>query len=390
MKKQIAIMISVMIVICPCVFAEENVTDKLFIEFENYLHFKDDMLSYQLQALEYVDTFMQTQSYDDLMKARIAVQASMIEVKIKKVPGSVLSDNEYFMYEDMGADVGTLGECLAELSAEQLDTYRMLGNVYYFLTSETFYQPQFENYKKKLEYEKEIIMRDILDTVYFANDFLLVLGRGEEAAAFWKYMKTAMPALSLEVGAFIENEAELWELAEANQLEIEKCINELEVLSGLDEYVHDLIWRCSENNDFSEFRENRTSIQGMPEMTAVEPFWIDTMKTVIRYFYTDPETGAYSLFRINSDMNQKPTLLAVIHQDDGTFEKEDFVTFEDVFVYCETLIGDGWSFAYEIGEDNTVYCQLLKNDSKIQLEWTQEICTLYALNPVVEFVPFFY
>lgn len=366
------------LVFVPCAQCEQT-SERLYDELGNYLHFADRIYEDQLWVISYAEKFLETREFEDLLKARAAAQAAIRELSGMQAPVTVLMDDEYMAYVDRKLEMEAVDIAYENAAQQRDDAIVMLINIFEALMSDVYFEPLLELFQQELALERKLIEASARDEVYFSAYMLSQLGNGED---FWNYMRENLVVISRMMPESIGTEAENLDRADENMLLIEGWVDELEVLSGYDDYWILMMQESLETGDFSKFKSEATVIANQAPVMPLD-VWMNAYDSEYLYLYSDGEEKLY-MYPAGAQITNVPDTVKITAYD---------VTVDEIVGYVEMLADTDCSPVYEIAEKDGVqhlYVLAQKDGAKLMIIWNAAVTDVFLTSPLVDLVPSLY
>lgn len=378
MKKLFAMLLVLALMLMPFAGGEQE-NDRFYEEMGNYLHYVDRLIEDQLWAIRYTETFLENRTFDNLIIARTAVQAAMREIERMEVPVSVLTADEFDFYADLGVEVEAVEIAYENAGNMKRDALRFLMNLFESLLSDIYFLPLLETFTDELALEKLLLEAEARDTAYFAAYMLAQLQNGED---FWAYMRENLPVISVQMPESIASPEQILVLSDENLLRMEAWINELDVMSGYDDYWLDVFEEALETGDFSKIDEKCTQIENRGVMMPTDD-WMSAYTADYWYVYSD-EQGDMFFHPMGTEVTSVPNRVMIVAEG---------VSQNEILEYVETLGYAGCSIAYDIYEEDgmtKLFVIAEKDGEKLYLVWNELECVAYLMEPFADLLPSMY
>lgn len=366
-------------------FSEGN--DAIFNELGNYLLYADRLLEDELFAIQYVEKFNRTRTQDDLMIARCAVQSALREIRSMEIPEMSMTDDQYFSYMLEGAEVEALSLVYEYLEVIRDEKINMLTGMYHTLLADVYFEPALDNLMKEIELHLKDIKYDARDYVLMTNYLLIQLKNGGKTDAFWNAIKESTVVLRGEMDVFYEDKTEVARMAGENLDQMEDNIDRIEVLGGFEDFMLNITVEAAETGDLSVFKNNRTEIIGETQVFPM-PEWCLPTDMEYTYIFSEPGTDNLFIHTMGNEISYAPDRIKIYVSD---------ISFDDVLMYLESLIGLEYNVQHELSTENETikfYVIAEKGGCSLNIIWTETAAgsdiVLYLMPPAASLVPYLY
>ncbi|MBQ5770597.1 MAG: hypothetical protein IIW08_05410 [Clostridia bacterium] len=385
MKKILALIL----VFCAMIplFAYSEGNDAIFNELGNYLLYADRLLEDELFAIQYVEKFNRTRTQDDLLIARCAVQSALREIRSMEIPEMSMTDDQYFSYMLEGAEVEALSLVYEYLEVIRDEKINILTGMYHTLLADVYFEPALDNLMKDIGLHRKDIKYDARDYVLMTNYLLMQLKNGGKTDAFWNDIKESTVVLRGEMDVFYEDKTEVARMAGENLDQMEDNIDKLEVLGGFEDFMLNITVEAAETGDLSVFKNNRTEIIGETQVFPM-PEWCLPTDMEYTYIFSEPGTDNLFIHTMGNEISYAPDRIKIYVSD---------ISFDDVLMYLESLIGLEYNVQHELSTENEtikLYAIAEKGGCSLNIIWTEIAAgsdiVLYLMPPAASLVPYMY
>lgn len=366
-------------------FSEGN--DAIFNELGNYLLYADRLLEDELFAIQYVEKFNRTRTQDDLLIARCAVQSALREIRSMEIPEMSMTDDQYFSYMLEGAEVEALSLVYEYLEVIRDEKINMLTGMYHTLLADVYFEPALDNLMKDIGLHRKDIKYDARDYVLMTNYLLMQLKNGGKTDAFWNDIKESTVVLRGEMDVFYEDKTEVAKMAGENLDQMEDNIDRIEVLGGFEDFMLNITVEAAETGDLSVFKNNRTEIIGETQVFPM-PEWCLPTDMEYTYIFSEPGTDNLFIHTMGNEISYAPDRIKIYVSD---------ISFDDVLMYLESLIGLEYNVQHELSTENEtikLYAIAEKGGCSLNIIWTETAAgsdiVLYLMPPAASLVPYMY
>lgn len=362
-------------------FSESN--DAVFQELGNYLLYADRLLEDELFAIKYVEQFDKSRTQDDLLTARCAITSALNEIRHMALPEMSLSEDEYFSYMIAGAEVEALALLYENLSAIRDEKILTLTGMLDTMTLDVYFEPALDNLIEKTKRYRLDIEYDALDLVYMTNYLLLQLKDGGQTSDFWNTISKETAVLSGYMDVFFEDISLIPEKTSENLDRMKENIDEIDVLTGFEDYFLNITFEAIEKNDLSVFKDNRTEIAGEGTVFPF-PEWEKMPEAEYQYIFSEPETGNLFLHSMGQEILMPPDRIKITVPG---------ITIDDMQMYLDSLTLLEYNPVYEFSSEGdvlTLYLMAEKDESMLMVIWNKTETLLYLQPPVISLVPYMY
>lgn len=385
MKKILALIL----VFCAMIplFAYSEGNDAIFNELGNYLLYADRLLEDELFAIQYVEKFNRTRTQDDLLIARCAVQSALREIRSMEIPEMSMTDDQYFSYMLEGAEVEALSLVYEYLEVIRDEKINMLTGMYHTLLADVYFEPALDNLMKDIGLHRKDIKYDARDYVLMTNYLLMQLKNGGKTDAFWNDIKESTVVLRGEMDVFYEDKTKVAKMAGENLDQMEDNIDRIEVLGGFEDFMLNITVEAAETGDLSVFKNNRTEIIGETQVFPM-PEWCLPTDMEYTYIFSEPGTDNLFIHTMGNEISYAPDRIKIYVSD---------ISFDDVLMYLESLIGLEYNVQHELSTENEtikLYAIAEKGGCSLNIIWTETAAgsdiVLYLMPPAASLVPYMY
>lgn len=355
----------------------EEAAGHLLTVWSDYLRVREEMYASELWALDYVENYLETGSWDDLSEARTACIASARFLSDLSMEEEDLSDEEYVVLAEAGMDVSFQSEQLRTIENDLEESHTFIRNrLLESLEENIFYSNSAERLKEDIALERECLSYWLESECNTLNYLLLTMEDKEKAEEYWENFLEKYPTLASESLKWNDSKSEL-EKQEDQCLDSvqEILIGKADLEAAMQADIYELE-QIIEKGGSGEWENISLAMNNMPVLLPM-PEWYDS------------ETAGYLSFTKDEEGN-------VVYPESGDELTDDFygvyieierVSEEEIDTYIDMVR----NMAQEVEkiEDKEEW-NIMMPDYSVQISLQDNIATLIFYGQDVTFAPVWY
>ena len=366
-----ALMLLSLLSTCGTAFAEDDTVHALLSDWADYLNRTEQNYAAMLWTLAYVEKALNSNDWNDFLKARLAVSTANMYVEQTELEDEEMSSKGYADFNAAKQDVGLVR---ASREGYAMDKDTLLGEFEYLqmeLDTGIFSKRNMENLKdyvhlKQGYYEME------LEYAAAQTDYLLaVLAKSEISEKFQNAVQENCPVISgyqskTEMTAD-ESEARGIKLFHA----MEELVKSMRKLNGRMESDVDTQQHWAESGNTTAWEENLNMPAKLPDSLPY-PIWEEELFASV-YFQRD-ENGRMLIPKPGDAITEAPAGCILTY----TGVEED-----SVYAYMLLLMENGVEVKKDKVEDNSFEADCLYKGISFTVSWEDNTATITMPNGIV-------
>lgn len=245
----------------------------------DYMDVLEKMYASELWALDYVDAYLESGDWKDLVKARAACIASARYLAELSMTEDDLTEEEYLILANEGIDTSYQTVEFLSVPIFLDGAHKVIRNqLLVRLEYDVYYESSINILKNNVSMEQETIsimcQRCCIDTNYL----LLTLGDDVVSESYWSAMQEDYPVLASGRAEWIGSETELEEAADACMDEYEDMILRKSDLISMAEAELYQITQIIGNKDLAAIQEAAHAMVNVPDLLPF-PTWYNPNMT---------------------------------------------------------------------------------------------------------------
>ncbi len=355
----------------------EKAREHLMRVWSDYLRVQEELYASELWALDYVETYLDTGDWDDLVKARTACIASVQFIAELSMSEEDLSDEEYVVLAENGADTAFLSvEFESVPSGIEEEHMFMRNRMLESVEAGVFLASDMEFLREAVSLHKEYI-GDLCQCEGITTNYLLLsLGEEQEGNGYWKAFREDYPTLFRGTEDWNDSETELQKNMDQYLDGIEEItLRQADLLSAMEADLYKMR-EAVENQEADKWRESAFEIKNTPELLPM-PAWYQ------------PDGAKYLSFIAGEDGDVSYPESGEELTDDsyGVYVQMEGISAEETGNYVEGIKGFAKGIQKEEGSD--IWFVMMEGyDIKIRVE--EGTVTLLFDGEDVTFAPGWY
>ena len=376
MKRMISTLVAALILLslfstCGTAFAEDDTVHALLSDWADYLNRTEQNYTAMLWALAYTEKALDSNDWNDLLKARLSVSTANMYVEQTELEDEEMSGEGYAAFNAARQDVGVVR---ASREGYAMDKDTLLGEFEYLqleLDTGIFSKLNIENLKDYVQLKQEYYELE-LEYAAAQTDYLLaVLGKSEISEKFQNAVREHCPVIS---GYQSETEMTVSE-SETRGIQL------FEAMDGLVKSMRELNGRMASDVDTQQFwaesentaawEKNLNMPSGLPDALPY-PTWEEEVFTTV-YFHRDAG-NRMSLPRPGDTITEAPVGCILTY----TGVEED-----EIYAYMLLLIENDVEVLKDKVEDDFFEADCLYKGTSFTVSWEKNTAILTMPNGII-------
>lgn len=352
----------------------EQAVQHLLEVWSDYLQTLDQMYASQLWAMDYVDAYLESGSWEDLGKARTACITSAGSLEELAMTEEDLTEEEYLTLAEAGIDAEYQSLAFSGLPDELDDAHLVIRErVLESLESDVFYKDAMEMLEEEVSVQRKKIacMGDYVCAM--TNYLLLTVQDYTDEQSYWNTVQKEYLALTAGGPEWKKTEAEVLEAGDSSLDAYEEIsLEHAELLSRMEANLYETKQKGQSGEEALE--EAAFLIQDTPDFLPA-PEWYDSAQ------------AGYASFRKGKDGSLiYPESGDELEGDGfGVYMQMEGISREETVAYMAAAE----QYADTVKEEEDVW-QIIMPGYEVQVEWEDQVVTVIFYGEDVTFVPEWY
>lgn len=352
----------------------EQAVQHLLEVWSDYLQTLDQMYASQLWAMDYVDAYLESGSWEDLGKARTACITSAGSLEELAMTEEDLTEEEYLTLAEAGIDTEYQSLAFSGLPDELDDAHLVIRErLLESLESDVFYKDAVEMLEEEVSVQRKKIacMEDYACAM--TNYLLLTVQDYTDEKSYWNTVQKEYPALTADGPEWKKTEAEVLEAGDSSLDAYEEIsLEHAELLSRMEANLYETKQKGQSGEEALE--EAAFLIQDTPDFLPA-PEWYDSAQ------------AGYASFRKGKDGSLiYPESGDELEGDGfGVYMQMEGISREETVAYMAAAE----QYADTVKEEEDVW-QIIMPGYEVQVEWEDQVVTVIFYGEDVTFVPEWY
>ena len=352
----------------------EQAVQHLLEVWSDYLQTLDQMYASQLWAMDYVDAYLESGSWEDLGKARTACITSAGSLEELAMTEEDLTEEEYLTLAEAGIDTEYQSLAFSGLPDELDDAHLVIRErLLESLESDVFYKDAVEMLEEEVSVQRKKIacMEDYACAM--TNYLLLTVQDYTDEKSYWNTVQKEYPALTADGPEWKKTEAEVLEAGDSSLDAYEEIsLEHAELLSRMEANLYETKQKGQSGEEALE--EAAFLIQDTPDFLPA-PEWYDSAQ------------AGYASFRKGKDGSLiYPEFGDALEGDGfGVYMQMEGISREETVAYMAAAE----QYADTVKEEEDVW-QIIMPGYEVQVEWEDQVVTVIFYGEDVTFVPEWY
>lgn len=355
----------------------EQAVQHLLTVWSDHLDVLENTYASELWALDYVEVYLESGDWKDLVKARTACIASARYLSELSMTEEDLSEEEYLILAEKGIDTGYQSAEFASVPVFVEEAHNIIRNqLLVGLEGDIYLENSIRALKERVSAERESISVLCQYICVETNYLLLTLGDDARSEPYWSAMKENYPALASGQAQWCADEKDLEAAADACMDQYEDIVSrQADFVSGAEaELFH--MTQIVENEDLEALVASAHTMEHVPDLLPY-PEWYD------------PHTTGYLSVVIGEDGS-----VAYPESGDslgdgqyGVYMQAEGVTEEDIAKYIYTA--KNYAFDVWSSEDGEAW-YIRMPEYTVKMDCEGDTATIFFNGEDVTFAPVWY
>ncbi|MDE7000276.1 MAG: hypothetical protein K2P73_08260 [Lachnospiraceae bacterium] len=355
----------------------EQAVQHLLTVWSDHLDILEKMYASELWALDYVEAYLESGDWKDLVRARTACIASARYLSELSMTEDDLSEEEYLVLAERGIDTGYQSVEFASVPVFVDEAHNVIRNqLLVGLECDIYLENAIEALRERISAEKDSISVMSQYICITTNYLLVTLGDDAVSEPYWSALREHYPVLASRQVQWSANESELEAAADACMDRYEDIVcRQADLVSGAEAELFHMTQIVEEEN-LEALAASAHSMVNVPDLLPY-PEWYD------------PHTSGYLSVLIGED----GSVTYPESGDDlgdgqyGVYMQAEGVTEEQAAAYIDIArryVLDAW----KAEDSGSWYIRMPDYDVKIDCEG--EMATIFFNGEDVTFAPVWY
>ena len=257
----------------------EQAVQHLLTVWSDHLDVLENTYASELWALDYVEVYLESGDWKDLVKARTACIASARYLSELSMTEEDLSEEEYLILAEKGIDTGYQSAEFASITDFVEEAHNIIRNqLLVGLEGDIYLENSIRALRERVSAERESISVLCQYICVETNYLLLTLGDDARSEPYWSAMKENYPALASGQAQWCADEKDLEAAADACMDQYEDIVSrQVDFVSGAEaELFH--MTQIVENEDLEALVASAHTMEHVPDLLPY-PEWYDPHTT---------------------------------------------------------------------------------------------------------------
>lgn len=381
MKKKIAVALAVLVVALAALVGAirwgENqqrmdaAREKLYLSWDAYISFRNEMDAIELWTLEHVERYSQERTWQSLLKARAALAVGYTAMRQLQTPDSYIE--RAVINALPNEEVITVAESLSGTPGELESACMAFANLQYELEDAFLYELDNERLAEAVSFYRQELEIGERNNARITNHLLLTWSMKDR----WEEIAQQYPAFAAFMGEWEKKDAVLRSLSESAQDTLEKLYQVYRNSQLYSETALETVRNAVENERLAELAAKIVLPADLPRTADgslalfPSPAWLQEPRNVY-YAVHDADRGVQAI-RLGDELNEEPTAVYYYY---------DYVTREEYEQYFEQLQLLGFPGLLKDNEDGSSMMMVLQDEYLLAVQWTASETILTLSNPM--------
>lgn len=340
------------------------------------LEANEQMYAGIFRCLEYTEDYVQTGSWDNLLKARASASAALVELRQMELPAFELTGETMDLLEEAGIEVNAVQrefEILEDTRMSKEDTAVLLC---YTLEDDIFLKASAEEALPAMtNFYRDYFTLEYRYMSLFANYMLVQMDAGD----LWDSWKGQLPVMAACSEEWYQETTEVEKATDQVLDEMQTLQTQMGEFLGISEFTLEIVQDAAETGNLDVLRGEINQISGVPGYFPI-PQWLPDVVNL--YLVTDPDTQELRLVNSGEDLNSVPSACYI---SCGTVSRDDVESYETYLGLWGIETDAGWN------ETKDTWQMIAESGSStMMIEWTENETLLYLMEPVGCLIPELY
>ena len=350
--------------------------EKLLKELFRLLEANESVYSSIFRILDHTDSYLQDNSWENLLKARASGSAALVTIRQMEFPLMELTEEEIEVLMAAGVEVNAAQrecEALAGRFADMDVTVSLLTDT---LENDVFLTASVADAIPAMTaFYREYFTLEYRYLSQFANYLLLQMNEVD----IWPAWKEELPCMAACADIWYEATVEVERAAGELFDKMDDLQTQMGSFLGTSEYTLEIVLDAVATGDLETLQREINQIPGVPGYYPV-PGWMPDV--LYLYLVTDPDAQEKRLVQAGEELTSIPSACYISCGE---------ISVEDVEAYEERLAFWGIETYSTWNESKDTYQILAKSGScTMMVEWTENETLLYLTEPVGCLIPELY
>lgn len=362
----------------PDVQEEDDSVQHLLSDWFDYLFACENLYSDMQWAVSYVDGFLETSSWENLLKARMALSTAKRYIEQREKPDESMTAETYDKFLRQGMDVAFTHSEISTFPQGKQSALTSCLVLQYGLSQDVFGSRERENLARYTDVLQQEYIQELRYLALTTDYLLLTLGDGTWTQKFRSFTTENCPLIAAEQTEFTDPDL-LYEQASA-------ALNEIEALraqqneqlgsarAGLNRFKDAL-----EQNSLEALAANSAPIDGLP-LVLPYPDWYD-IENAEYYFYWNNSDGSRT-YPVERDVLSEPP--------DGCVVTCFNVSREELLAYQDALSAMGLHSLYTNEEEGSYTVYYETAGSTFVFTWEDDTVQIFMMEQPICLAPIWY
>lgn len=356
--------------------ALEQAEEKLLNECFELMEVNEQLYSGIFRSLDYTDDYVDTSSWDSLLKARASASAALVSIRQLELPVFDLASAEMDLLTEADIEANDVQREFEALEGVRISKENTAALLCYTLEDDVFMKSSVEDAIPAMAaFYRDYFILEYRYICLFANYMLIQLDEEDT----WQTWIERLPYMAACADEWYEKTADVERATDRVLDEMQVLQTQMGSFLGVSKFSLEIVQEAVETGDRNALQREINTIGGVPGYFPI-PTWLPDVVNL--YLVSDPDTQEKRLVKAGEELNSIPS---------ACYISCGSVMQEDVTAYGEYL--QQWGIeTYGTWNETKDTWQLLANSgsSTMMIEWTEDETLLYLTEPVGCLIPELY
>lgn len=352
--------------------AKANLLNECF----DLLEANEQLYAGLFRCLEYTDEYVQTASWDSLLKARASASAALAAIRQMELPEFDLTEEEMELLKNADIEANDVQREYDTLADERTSKEDTAVLFYKTLENDVFMKASVEDaIPAMVEFYQEYFTLEYRYLCLFAN-YILIQAEGED---IWPLWTDRLPCMADCADEWYQKTAQVEKATDQVLDEMQVLQTQMGSFLGVSEFTLEIVREAVETGDLDALKREVNIIKGVPGYFPI-PDWLPDVVNL--YLVTDPDTQEKVLVKAGEDLHSVPSACYI---PCGVISQEDAAAYGEHLNQWGIETYDTWN------ESEDTWQLLAKSGSSfLMVTWNENETVLYLPEPVGCLIPELY
>ena len=354
-----------------------ELTQRLLSDWFDYLFACENLYGDMQWAISYIERYGETPSWDNLLRARMALYTARQYIRQREKPAETLTAQDYAGCLDTGRDLSFVQPEIGGFAQDKQSALTRCELLWTGLHNAVFTRRQSAALREEAAVYRQIFDCDLRYLALTTNYLLLEIDDGAWQEKFCGFVEENCPLIFAAWGEYVEDSSQLVQLTSDTLDALEALRTRDAALTGRAQANLDLFEDAANSGDWSEVADDIAEIEGLP-LPLLCPDWLDAEKMECYYYWNEPD-GTRTIPGERGDIPRGA---------DGCLINVPEVDQEAFWAYRDLLAAHGLTALAEDTDSQTIYYDFAGCD--FALSWEEGEAQIFMMEQPACFVPYWY